>query len=80
MNQTTSEILRDIRAYEGELTVIFPLIRIYGRQETEVALNDLRLVRLVRLVAISDYRDATEDELADSIEGVEETLFYVKAI
>jgi hypothetical protein len=34
--------------------------------------------RRLRLVAISDYRDATQDELEASVPGVNETLFYLK--
>jgi hypothetical protein len=61
-----------------EMCPIFPLVRLYGKEGVETALNDMRKAGLVRIVAISDYRDATQDELDDSIEGCEEVLFYVK--
>ncbi len=74
----TDTILNDLQA--DELNLVFPLVRIYGREETEKALNTLRLAGKVRLVPISDYRDFTSDELADCLEGVEETIGYVKLV
>lgn len=43
-------------------------------------LQQLARQRKVRLMPISDNRDASEAELAASIPGVNETLFYVKAV
>lgn len=44
------------------------------------AIQQLGKARQLRLVAISDYRDATQEELAASVPGVNETLFYLKPI
>ena len=74
----TDTILNDLQA--DELNLVFPLVRIYGREAVETALNTLRLAGKVRLVAISDYRDFSAQELADSIPGVEETIGYVKLV
>lgn len=79
MTETTSLILNDLQG-DGELNLVFPLVRCYGREAAEKALQTLRRAGKVRLVAVSDFRDFSADELADSIEGVEETIGYVRLV
>ena len=44
----------------------------------DTVLKQLRQHQRVRLVSISDLRDATQEELNDSISGLNETFFYVE--
>ena len=78
--QIKNETLSYLEAISGELYPTHQFVAAYGREEAHKALWTLWREKKVRLVAISDYRDATSEELADSIPGVEETLFYAKAI
>jgi hypothetical protein len=59
----------DVRAAMGRLHGV-------GRQEFDRAAREATRGAGFHLIAISDYRKATKEELADAIEGENETLFY----
>ena len=42
-------------------------------------IRDLRRSGRLRTIAISDLRDATDEQLAESIKGINQTLFYLEA-
>jgi DNA-binding PadR family transcriptional regulator len=48
-----------------------------GHEVFDAILSRLHSEGLLDMIAISDLRKATRDQLADSIEGVNETLFYL---
>lgn len=47
-----------------------------GRDEFDRAMKEMRSNGL-EIIAISDNRKATQEQLADAIEGINETLFWV---
>lgn len=79
MSQIKSEIRSYLEAIEGELYPVYEFVAAYG-DEAKAAIMQLWREKAVRLVAISDYRDFDAQQLADSIEGVEETIGYVKLV
>ena len=78
---TKQQIAKEIESYlevlAGEMAPVHEFVEGYG-EEAKVVIMDLWRERKVRLVPISDYRDFTAEQLANSIEGVEEVIGYVK--
>jgi hypothetical protein len=77
MSQIKSEILSYLSAIEGELYPVYEFVVAYG-EDAKTAIMELWREKRVRMVAISDYRDFSQEQLAQSIEGVEETIGYVR--
>jgi hypothetical protein len=71
--------LEAVRGTDAELYPVYEFVAAHG-DEAKDALWSLWRDKAVRLVAISDYRDATQEQLDASLEGVNETLFYARAV
>jgi DNA-binding MarR family transcriptional regulator len=80
------ELLRESHSHRGRVPIHELRRRVRDKFGSEAAQHDrfdailkqLRQRRCVRLVSISDLRDATQEELNESIPGMNETFFYVE--
>ena len=82
------ELRRERFGHTGLVPIHEVRRRVAGKYGPEAARHDvfdaqvqqLRQQRRVRLVPISDLRDATPEQLNDAIPGVNETLFYLEPV
>jgi hypothetical protein len=80
------ELLRESHSHRGRVPIHELRRHVADKFGPEAARHDrfdtvlkqLRHQQRVRLVSISDLRDATQEELNDSIPGMNETFFYVE--
>jgi DNA-binding PadR family transcriptional regulator len=85
--QTFQELLRERYGHSGLVPIHDVRRHIAKEYGPEAARHDafdeqvkqLSRQKRVRLLSISDLRDATREQLEDSIPGVNETLFYLEA-